>query len=311
MLLLVFLLAFRSNGFIIEKEMPDYKQESPVIGLHEAHMDGPEIANQALTPGKKTPSDIYSPELAIHQFDWAAECILFNGEDAQHHDWRYTFIKAECTSHPDGHLRAVKITCEARYRAIPGNHIWQVADLTLTRLCPVGTRCMSTTFIATGDGGPDEKLVCVDEQNIVEETVNAKDKEASSSHQDIHCGLELRLPGDHYRAKPGQQPIEVILTEQVLNIDGSPYEAPVLYIRDKSNPYKVYDRTFRQHASVASTIVEIGVYRGNFVQKAYQFCMIMAPSYVAKSVMFAYAFLEVEHLRHGRLQLQLNQDQSG
>lgn len=108
----------------------------------------------------------------------------------------------------------------------------------------------------------------------------------------------------------GQKPIEILLTEEVFKIDGSPYQAPSLYIRDKSTPKRLYDLVFRRDASVASTIVQLGVYRGNFVQKTYEFCVQMAPKAITGSFVFAYSYTQVPPLHHGRISLQIGQDHS-
>lgn len=113
-------------------------------------------------------SDTFSPELEFLQFNWVAACPLFDGLDDQNRDWRYTFNRAECTSHPNGHSRNVKIVCYSYYQEIPGYQIWQDQDLTLFRLCPVGARCMPTFFINSGPGGPHENPVCADEKDVVQ-----------------------------------------------------------------------------------------------------------------------------------------------
>lgn len=266
-------------------------------------MTGLKVNNDASTVGNHNPSDIFSPELETWRYNWSAECVLHNGPDAERRDWHYWFKKAECAGHPDGHNRNVKISCYAVFTIESSDQIWSARDKYFYRLCPAGTRCMHTLFINPKEGGPLESPVCVDEKDITQETLTPKD----DSHQDLHCGLELKLPGDHYRPAPGQQPIEVLLTEQVQKIDGSLYEAPALYIRDKSSPYKLYDRVFIRDASAASTIVQVGVYRGNFIQKTYEFCFQMGAKSVAGSVVFTYSFLQVPQLRRGRIPLQIDQ----
>lgn len=54
----------------------------------------------------------------------------------------------------------------------------------------------------------------------------------------------------------------------------------------------------RREANVASALVEIGVYRGRVQQRTYEFCMQVAPKYVASSAMFVYSYIQVSHHHH-------------
>lgn len=168
---------------------------------------------------------------------------------------------------------------------------YHVPDVNFDDHCPEKTKCISVYLPTLAVGGPKEEVACIDEVDIVEETVTANDRPAQPNHKNVHCGLSLRIPGSEYHSDKNQQPIDVVLTEEVWNIEGSPYEAPELYIREKTAPvpFRNIDRAFRRHASVASSLVEIAVYRGKIQQRTFEFCVKMAPGHVASSIIFAYS----------------------
>lgn len=196
-----------------------------------------------------------------------------------------------------GKPRSVNVTCKSQYE-FAGDHYDRLRpgpDKTFSRECPAGTRCEAVFHINKDmSKGPTEEIACVDEENIVTETVNSK-ASTSGTHQ-VHCGLSLALPGSHYRAAPAQKTIDVVLTEQVTYPNGTPYPAPLLYIRETTPPY-ASDRALRTDGSVVSALIELSSYRGNFIQKQFEFCMQMLPGHVATSVMFTYSFFQVT-LRH-------------
>lgn len=141
-------------------------------------------------------------------------------------------------------------------------------------------------------GGPEEELGCVDDRDIVQQTITPGHNTAQPGEEDVHCSLSLQLPGNHLHTGPHHQPMDFILTEEVRNLDGTPFNAPELSIRDDTTYLGKIARALRYDASVASTLVEIGVHRGRLQQRRYEFCVKLPPK-MATSVVFAYTYIQL------------------
>lgn len=220
------------------------------------------------------------------------------GPEGEKQWWHYWYKTAECDV-ASGDPRRVKLTCGSLYRTFQVRrtitHLDQ-PDKVFYPECPENTTCQNVFLPVQGEGGPEEKTGCVKKDDLVRETVRSN---PLVEDQEVHCSLSLRLPGSHYRALPGEQKINLVLTEQVRYPDGKPYPAALLYIRDTSSP-KGFNRAWRQNADVASAVIELGTYRGNFVSKNFEFCMKMLPGHAISSVIFTYSFFKVD-LHHGRI----------
>lgn len=246
----------------------------------------------------------FSQSLVDDNLDFEALCAQHNGW-VEHRNWQYWFKKARCVP-TSGNPRLVMLTCRGVYRVInPSNQrlsrAYNGPDKTLYPECPVGTICQMVVKISQGLGGPQEEIGCVDPRDLVREIVRS---DPEKSDQEVHCSLTLQLPGAHYRAAPGQQKIDLVLTEQVQFPNGSAYPAPLLYIRDISDP-RNFDRALRRDTNVASAEVEIGVYKGRFLSKTFEFCMQILPGHAISSAIFTYSFFQVSS-HHGRVSSNLS-----
>lgn len=239
----------------------------------------------------------FKDELARYELDFQYLCEAADVQDPDGKIWKHFYLKAVCDVR-SGNPRQIKLTCSAyykyhderskRYRGDDKQHYPE---------CSLGTVCQAV-FIPQDNGAPPkEEAGCVDEADLVKETLTSK--ASTSASQKVHCGLSLSLPGHDYAVAPGQKAIDLVLTEQVTYPDGTPYPAPLLFIRDKSDPYHM-PRSQRQHASVTSLAVELGTYRGHFVQKQFEFCMQMLPGHFGSSVIFTYSYFQTR-LHHGRV----------
>lgn len=252
----------------------------------------------ALSTSRATATPSVSQTLQpAQELNYEELCIQEGGWDSFRRLWRYWFKDAKCyTESKDPQL--VRLTCGRFYQYFglsrPVTH--PMPDKDIFPRCPEGTICQPVILINKGEGGPLERAGCVALKDIVKETVRS---DPLAENQKVHCGLSLQLPGPYYIGVPGEQKINVVLTEQVQYLDGSSYPAPLLYIRDTSNSQSI-DRAWRQHASVASTVIELGIYRGHFVSKNFEFCMQMLPGHTISSVIFTYSFFNV-FLQHSRI----------
>lgn len=244
-------------------------------------------------------SSALEQSLASNKNVFGRFCYGFNGEGAAERKmWHHWFKKAEC-DRSNGDRRAIKLTCGSQWREF-GSPQWNLADDKVVRYaCEERTYCSERIFINDTEGGPVQEVECVDEENVKTETVSSKPDAAHHGHPNLHCGLDLQIPGTHYRAVPGQKSMHIILTEEVYYPNGQPYSASQLYIREKSNKYGL-DPVFRQGASVASLQIEVGFYRGQWQQREFEFCMQMLPGLAVSSVIFTYSFFKVD-LQHGRV----------
>lgn len=220
-------------------------------------------------------------------------------------DGTYIFRKVECDN-SSGDPRLAKVTCAVRYTFLVRQGTkWLLPDAAFDDHCPEGTKCMSLKLPNILYGGFIEEVVCADDEDITQEIVTAEAYHTVQyTHENVHCGVSLQLPANRYHSA-SSQPIDVVLTEEVRTMDGSPYKVSALSIRDTPDPSRKFDRVYRQGASVASTLIEIPVYRGRLQQRTYEFCMKMTPGHVAKSIIFAYSFMQVPH-DFGRVPLEID-----
>lgn len=241
----------------------------------------------------------FSQSLDTTTLNFDSLCTSHDGTDAFERNWHHYFKTAECDRQSND-PRHVKYTCGVYFRRpYISNRAWPKPDKTFETDCPENTECQMLLLINPEEGGPLEEVGCVDRRDVVKETVWSDPNASNQGVQGVHCGLSLELPGSHYRAGPDQHKIDLVLTEQVQYPNGSAYPAPLLYIRDMSNPWKFY-RAVRRDANVASTLVELGVYRGHFLSRKYEFCMQMLPGHTITAAIFSYSFFQVT-LHHGRL----------
>lgn len=235
--------------------------------------------------------------MVVKNYDWAGLCISKSGPGEDRRLWKSTFKKVEC-DHATGDPRRIKLTCEAQSRSYRSTEMTPEPAKPFYYHCDEGFVYQSISLGNTLQGGLLEEVSCVDTQDVVRETVRSN-TDAAHGKQDVHCGFTLQIPGSQYRAAPGQKSIDLVLTEQVNFPDGRPYPAPLLYIHDKTSRWG-FDPARRMGASVASAQIQIGVHRGQFHQREFEFCMQMLPRIAISSVIFTYSFFRVE-LHHGRL----------
>lgn len=230
--------------------------------------------------------------LARYKLDLRALCPSLNG-------WyqgilrTYWLIIVECDI-KSGNPRQIKITCGSQFQAHFHGITTRSANKYFHPLCPEGTVCQAVYRINQKGQGPDEEIGCADEEDVVEETVST-----GRSEPPVHCSLTLAIPSSQSRAALGQKTFDVVLTEQVTYPNGTAYIAPLLYIRDMSNP-NGWDRTLRRDASVASAVIQVGTYRDNFVTKEFKFCVQMLPGHLVSSILFTYSYFQVT-MRHGTI----------
>lgn len=230
------------------------------------------------------------------RIDFETLCIGKNGWDKAGKYWRHLYKDAQCLPQ-SGDPRLFKLTCSKAFRINDqANAEHSLPDVTFHVDCPIDTTCQTVFGINPREGGPLERAGCVEENDLVQETVHS---DPTRTIQFIHCGLPLQLPGPHYRAVPGQQKIDVVLTEQVQYLNGSAYPAPLISIRDTTNT-KPVDRVLKYNTNGASALIELGTYRGKFASKTFEFCVQMLPGHVISSVIFRYSFFTVD-LHHGRI----------
>lgn len=274
------------------------EQGSKISGITRSTEDVPAQAPQSLgmLDGRSLPASDYDQQLArTMRFDFKPICTELNWDQGIT-AWRYSLKKVDC-DRSMGNQRRIKITCASKYIEHSQGHYFLTHlgnDFPVFRYCPIGTICQSVEAPASSDMSLHEDVGCVDENDVSIDIVNTNPKSAKPAPQDEHCGLDLNLPGSHYAAPIGQTPLNLMLTEQVSYLNGTPYHAPVLYIRDKSSPYGL-DRVLRHEASVASTEIQLGVYRGRYQTREYEFCMQFKPTHAATSLVFMYSFFQLPH----------------
>lgn len=248
-----------------------------------------------------------SQSLATQKYDWAAICVGLNGYNYDRSYCMHTFQKADCDG-IEGSTRAITVFCRATcIKTIKSRISKSTSDVTASYTCPQRTSCEPIHFLSATEGDSLEEVGCIDEEHIKRATYVAGSGQENWG-KDMYCAPTLQLPGDNYHAVPNQQSIEIILTEHVHKTDGTPLDVPMLYIRDTTDPKKQYDRVLRRDASVASTLLEIGSYRGRMQQRTFQFCMQMTAKYVASSAVFVYSYIQVP-LRHSRVLAQVDREQ--
>lgn len=273
--------------------LPDALKDSPAKVAEQE-----QVVNDIIS--RKPSSAInYNDMLVRYELNLRSICREEDGPDAEGRYWEHYFIDAECDL-KSRNPRRIKLTCGSQVRNGAGTGtIRSGPNVEVYPECPIPTVCHAVYLMTPPvlGRGPKENIGCIAEKDLVKQTVTSK--ASKSGDQKVHCGLSLSLPGPHYRARPGQMAIDLVLTEQVTYPDGTPYPAPLLFIRDKSDPYHM-DRAVRKGGDVTSLIVELGTYRGNFISKQYEFCMQMLPGHFTSSVIFSYAFFQVV-LRHGNI----------
>lgn len=215
-------------------------------------------------------------------------------------DVNYTTKKVECDQR-DPQKRAAYVTCAS---TIITQSISQTQeehpgiDIVLHYKCALHTVCQPIFLLGDQEGAKQDGIGCAGEHDVNSDIVTTPvfgDPHISDEY--VHCGVPLTLPGLHYSAPVGQNTIDIVLTEQVRFLNGSIYSAPALYIREKGGLFKDFDRVYRRDVSVASAEVELGIYRGMWQTRQFEFCMRVEPTIVATPLVFMYSFLHVPRRR--------------
>lgn len=237
-------------------------------------------------------------ELATMKFDFQAACASKSGLDAEGRDWSFTFRRVECL--PSANRCLVRLYCNAKYRALhPRPHTVITRSVKFFAECPPFTSCQPIHLLAPNGQAPREEIGCVDDEDLEVDTVSAESSRAHPGLQNIHCGAPRQIPGPHYIVVAGQKTTDVVLTEQVLYPNGSAYPAPILFIRDTTNPF-TFDRVFRRKASVASAQIEINQVKGKFQTRTFEFCMQLLPNTIANSAIFMYSLIKTSRAANRR-----------
>lgn len=247
---------------------------------------------------RSLPASDYNEQLVkIMRFDFSLACSERN-RNTEFISWQYSLKKVECDL-STGDRRRVKITCASKYTEHRQGHYFlshMADDVPIIHHCPIGTICQPIEEPASSNLELLEDVACVDENDVSIDIVNTSPNSAKAAPQDVYCGLDLGLPGSHYVAPIGQTPMNLMLTEQVSYLNGTPYDAPALFIRDKLSPYGLA-RVLRHDASVASTEIQLVVYRGRYQTREYEFCLQFKPTHAATSLIFMYSFFQLPHRR--------------
>lgn len=129
-------------------------------------------AISTITTTTSTPSSRQSLQ-AIQKLNLEQLCAEKGGYDAEGVWWHYWYKSADCDT-TSGNRRSVKYICGARYRRLSRTIItnYNVADQEFYTLCPERTVCQSTFLPVERNSAPVEEIGCVDETDLVKETVH-------------------------------------------------------------------------------------------------------------------------------------------
>lgn len=230
----------------------------------------------------------------LFTFDFDAICVrLFIYQNMERID--YAKKTVECDQY-DRSGRGLDVTCSATHIIhSPGGYLIRHpgADVTLKYECPPNTICQPVQVADEIEGGQRIEVGCVGDNDVHTDVVTTPAFGDPYASDYFHCGDALQVPGPQFSAAAGQKTIEIVLTEQVKYPNGSSYQAPALYIHEKGGLLKSFDLVYRRDASVASAQIELGMYRGRWQTREFEFCIKFRPSKVATSVVFVYSFLQL------------------
>lgn len=256
-------------------------------------------AVQDLVPTPSISSTPFTQSLAnILPIDGAALCTAFNQITSDRFGFMvYYLVKVKCKPESNNN-RLFEIDCIGLVKYLDSNRRSVPAPIQIAQHeCPPKYVCQMIELPSSSGENKREEAACVEEEDVVVETLTTPEDNAQYGNENIHCGLELSLPGPHFQAAAGVKTLELVLTEQVYFSDGKPYPAPLLLIRDKGSQYGL-DRALRMNAHVASSSITLEAYRGRFQTREFEFCMKTLPGRLAVPVIFAYSFFQVPHRHH-------------
>lgn len=206
-------------------------------------------------------------------------CTEMDNRDEEGWDWKFKFIEARCKP-TKGDLRKFTVTCSSLYATPHARQTWRPSqDVDTSDVCPEEYVCQNWDR-ETMDFKKIRDIECVHQSEVSTKVVtvgkvihDTRSKKSSTTQN--YCTNPENVPeSSDYGARVPWKGVNLVVTEEVYWPNLTEYQAPALYIHDKSKSLFEFDRVLERNAHVASAeIVLQPIGPSRIQQKQLQFCI--------------------------------------